>query len=216
MHGYWDIPQPMVQRLARVEYGLAQSGSSFSEFLLALVQRALGCDEDEALQCLDRCVDFMSPAMSLQHEEMLQSEGADQCLSEDDWKDAQKAISGNVAARGKVEALQGFTAPRVRPPKPAKKKFKGSTTTVPPKDEDLTEKNLAACLPPSARIRQDLFNGRWEVYHRSLGGKWRSASRSWGSRSHRECVTELLLWAWQQETAKTGIACPVGGLQAPQ
>lgn len=62
-------------RYMRVEHGLARSGSSFSKSLLSLAQRA---------------IDLMSPAMSLQYEELLESEGADQCLSEDDSMDAHR------------------------------------------------------------------------------------------------------------------------------
>lgn len=103
--------------------------------------------------------------------------------------DGRPSVMWRLGAR--FRPSRGSSRRRFAPPKLANNKFKGSTTVAPPRD-DLIEANLIPCLPRGARICQALFHGRWEVYNGSLGGKWRSASRSWGSRSQQECVGELV------------------------
>ena len=76
-----------------------------------------------------------------------------------------------------------------------KTKFQGSKTKVPDM-QHCTVKKLTACLPPGSSCKMDTFNGRWHVFYRRNGaikGPWRSCSRSRGSRTHKQCVMQLLL-----------------------
>ena len=78
---------------------------------------------------------------------------------------------------------------------------------------------VEAKLPPSSKLVLDLFNGRWQVWVRLLGpplGPWRSFSRSWGTRSARQCVKECLAYAWTFHIADTGNDCPIAGLFDPE
>ena len=76
-----------------------------------------------------------------------------------------------------------------------KTKFQGSKTKIPDMQNCTVEK-LTECLPPGSSCKMDTFNGRWQVFYRRNGaikGPWRSCSRSWGSRTHKQCVMQLLL-----------------------
>ena len=88
---------------------------------------------------------------------------------------------------------------------------------LPAGEDGFTQEQVQKMLPDglSAKILKDYFNGGFIVWWRLSGppkGPWRSKSRSWGCRSVRDCVVELLRIIWTVALAVLGGECPIAGL----
>lgn len=142
---------------------------------------------------------------------LLESEEAEECFSKDDLTCVGKTIDSHMTAEASFNDITAFIQSRL----PRKKaKFQGSKTAFPPQGADISEEVFLQLAPPGARVRCDRFNGRWQAFLRVPPGPWRSFSRSWGCRTHRECFDSLLAELWKMATAHN-IPCHVQGMPPP-
>lgn len=152
---------------------------------------------------------------------MLTSNEAESVFSKEDSKQCEALVQRCAERSATSNLINDLVARKTKKPN---KQFQGSRTPIPRFDELTTEEAVRKLLPAGGRIRCDRFNGRWQMFYKRPdavgGGVWRSKSRSWGSRSHEECLKELLSWVWAlaqsfgEECRWSGLSespmCPTG------
>jgi len=84
---------------------------------------------------------------------------------------------------------------------------RGERRRVPPGDGDLSEEAVADLLPEEAAVRKCHDDNRWRI---RCGSE--RLSRSWVMRTPRDCIKEVLQFAWDCHFLNTGERCPVSGL----
>jgi SHS2 domain-containing protein len=202
-NAYWQAPMICLLALAKKECEITLTGND-AEKLLTLIQAALQCSESQALVYLEMRMTGLTQEEDERHLELLTSDEADDNFTDADQKLANRAVTAMQCKMAQAKLVEDLISKKCRPHKAGPKagtkagtktKFQGSKTKVPDM-QHCTVKKLTECLPPGSSCKMDTFNGRWHVFYRRNGaikGPWRSCSRSWGSRTHKQCVMQLLL-----------------------
>ena len=220
-HAFWNIKLPLLKKLARQELGVRLQATDIVEATFELIKHILGCSDKDAALCLEsRCADEVDDPDLW---ELLGSVEAEENLSKEDHKEACKVLADiaeqrevSMKVRQKVKEAMGSSSSSSSTTS-GKRKFVGSQTAVPDLRDKWTEENVNKFAPPNCKVRCDLFNGRWEMHYKipstTGASKYLHASRSWGSRSHKDCVLQLMKWAWQHAEAH-GERCPYSGFRS--
>lgn len=212
-HGFFQLEEPSLDRIASRECNLELGGDLGSK-LINSVEHVLRYDDAEACDILERRLTALQTAHA--YDDMIETEEA---VDFDDEAEAcilksyLSSSRAKKAAASVVEEKMNATLAQVKPPN---KKRSKTNTQLPERDADYTVDRCLPLFPKSLSVRltKDTFNGRWLVFWRrqaSAQAPWRSLSRSWGSRSHEQCIKELLRNIWAPCVAR-GEHCPIEGL----
>ena len=232
-HGFYDLGESLIDVLLVKEFDMASTGS-FTDKLVALTRRIKGCDLEMALRCIDHRLAFLD-SFSTEWDEVVGTEDFFDLCHDDDKEAATKYVERSAAAKTQkkqiqtevfkklrtVRAAKHAAGPKAKKPKAAaaKAKVKKVDPSPLPKDEALfTVEYVQGRMPHGCKVKQDIFNGRWQVWMRLQGpplGAWRSFSRSWGCRAQSVCVLECARFAWAFRIAEfLGEECGITDLFA--
>lgn len=193
--GFWQLTNAMVKKLSSSELNLALHCSTFADVLFEATKSALKCSDKDACVVLEeRCSGGLGDEGS--HAGILMTAEVDAALCKDDWAtavDCVKAHERKAQIHQEVQTLIFDVVQRNM----KKKKFQGSRTPFPPLTSSLEPAQILSMMPPGSNLKLDRFNGRWHAFYRTPQTKsLKTLSRSWGIRTHMECVREILMWSW--------------------
>lgn len=215
--GFWSLPLPPLKKLHQTAYADAfeWDATSVGHNLLRLIKAVLKCSESDAAAYLSHRLRHVDDSSGCSYSHMLDTSEAFAAMTTSEQKDCDKVIEEQRAKQLHAKQLRETVretiqkhATRKKGPRPAVK------TQMPSDDNEWSEEFVQTLLPPvGARLRRSLKDGRWR-------GHWKfdptargqsTMSRAWGSRSHRECVTEILQAIWA-DAEMFGYECHVVGL----
>ena len=210
---FFDFSESTLARVAEKELGIELEGD-LGEKLFALVQTVLKVDDAEAAMIVDKRVVRIEDKQN-SFDELVQSDEAMEQVDDADQGELKKFIATAQTQARQLSSLRQIVSKAVAKlaDKP-KKRRKKCGATLPKNDAEYTVDNMLPFFPPTLqiRLRKDLFNGRWHAFwRRNTGDDWHSLSRSWGSRSHEECLRALLRASWKS-CVDAGQMCPIEGL----
>ena len=208
---FWSTTSEFLNKVARLEYDEKLSKGTVHELAFQLIKIVLKCNDREACAYLGHRM--VANSISPEVDELLQTAEFEDCISQSDAKVCDNMREETTSIVEERTSVQAFIKTKLGAP--IKKKFTGSKTVFPAADSDITEEKVHSMAPKGARVRIDRFNGRWDGHFRVPPGPWLHVSRSWGSRSHKACVKQMLQALWRHAVAY-GETCTVEGLFTPE
>lgn len=210
---FFELSESFLHRLASKELGIALEGA-LAEQILQLVRHILQCDDDRACGILETRVKHLENS-SRPFDELAQTHECAERIDESDEGTFKAHLQQVEQKQASLNDLKEHITRMLQACKPKSgKRRKCVQTDLPDRDDKYTYDGVFRffLVTIQVKLRKDYFNGRWQVWwRRSFAAPWRSLSRSWGTRSHEECLLDLLRATWTVAEA-SGEQCPILGL----
>jgi hypothetical protein len=187
---FWDVPLPSLKRLAKEMLLGVNLEDDLVSCLHVMIKHILKCSDLEAMEYLEARFGFVD-IEEQDREELLMSAEAEDAMDQQQLQEAQ-AHTADMLKKKERAAVTNKALAKIRSslPKARGKKRKAIATWC--ADGGLALDQVKEALPENFRIVKDDFNGRYLCTYKSKT----CCSRSWGSRTGKQCLLELLKWAW--------------------
>ena len=189
--------QATILKFAEKEYDM--KGTCPGQIIVDLVEKAVSCDDEEALLCLERRLACMENTRH-DYDDILTSEEFSHAVCPDDFREATTHAEKSAAVTERIRSTQEFVLQNMRSVR-HKSSSKAKCMWCPRARRRANPKRRGdAWQWVCQTLLKDAFNGRWR-------GPMRTVSRSLGNRTSGHSVAEVLQIAWHW-TEADGVSCP--------
>ena len=199
---FWDVSLPSLKRLARDRLMGVQLEDDLVSCLHVIIKHILSCSDTQAMEYLEARFGFVG-IEEQDKEELLMSAQAEDAMDQQQLQEAHTHAEDIVKKRTR-EACTNKALAKIRAALPEGKGRKRKAITTWCLDGGLTLDQVREALPENFRMAKDDFNGRYLCTYKSKT----CCSRSWGSRTGKQCMLELLKWAWALSESLGFDNCP--------
>lgn len=203
----WRFDLPTLKRISLQAYPQLELPPTHTDAVRVLIMHSLGVDGSTAVDCMELRCGMAADITESDRSDLLASAAASDAMDATTLVETQHHLRRVEVEKDEDRAMVASVQAMRRSLKPSMKRK--AVHSIAPMDDRYSVESVSRVLPPGFKLWQDDFCARYQVLYK---GNRASRSRSWGVRSRRDALLELVRWSWQLHCDLTGEPCPYAAL----